>query len=269
MGIIMAHDERYDFFSDKYIQINSCGKYDNRGYTIIRKNGRQDYHLLYVYSGSCTAVYENTTYTLLCGNFILYNPGQTQEYTFSDEETCTTLWLHFTGKAIPEILNELNLNPGVYQYPPSEKVISVFNEIIREFQLKQYMHSSAGNALLIYLLTNISRHISEHRDVSDIEKVIMLMHDKYPSAYSPELYADMCALSQSRFSHKFKETTGFAPLQYFINIKLEKAKELLAFSSMNISEIAENVGYDNALYFSRLFRKNTGFSPSEYRKKYK
>ena len=269
MRLITAHNERFDFFSDKYIQINSCGKYDNLGYTLIRKNGRRDYHLLYVYSGSCTAVYENTAYTLIRGNFILYNPGQTQQYTFSDEENCTTLWLHFTGKVMPEILNELKLGSGVYQCPPSEKVILLFNEIIQEFQLKQYMHSSAGNALLIYLLTNISRHVSGHRDVSCIERVVMLMHDKYSSAYSSELYADMCALSQSRFSHKFKETTGFSPLRYFINIKIEKAKDLLAFSSMNISEIAANLGYDNALYFSRIFKKYTGFSPSEYRKKNK
>ena len=59
------------------------------------------------------------------------------------------------------------------------------------------------------------------------------------------------------------------PLQYVINLRISNAQMLLETSDYTISQIAESVGYENALYFSRLFHKQTGISPKEYRKKSK
>lgn len=264
MNTVIAKNEKYDFFSDKYLNINSCGKLFNEEYKLLRKNGRSDYHLLYVRSGSCKAVFDGEEYTLTEGNFVLYYPYQTQEYSF-DKAGCTTLWMHFSGKAALEILSELNIKSGVYQSGFPDNAAAVFEELIREFHLKHYMHHSAENALLIYLLTVLSRHIHTVQDTGDIGRVIMLMNISFDIPYNSEPYAKMCALSQSRFSHKFKEVTGEVPSKYFIKIKMEKARELLKFSNLSVSEIAERVGYDNALYFSRLFKKYTGLSPTEYR----
>lgn len=268
MNTVIAKNEKYDFFSDKYLNINSCGKLFNTGYKILRKNGRSDYHLLYVKSGRCNAVFDGKEYTLTDGNFVLYYPYQTQEYSF-DETGCTTLWIHFSGRASAEILSELDIKPGAYQSRLSDNGTAIFEELIREFHLKHYMHHSAENALLIYLLTLLSRHIHTVQDVSDIERVIMLMNISFDIPYNSEPYAKMCALSQSRFSHKFKEVTGEVPSRYFIKLKMEKARELLKFSNLSVSEIAERVGYDNALYFSRIFKKYTHLSPTEYRTKTK
>lgn len=57
------------------------------------------------------------------------------------------------------------------------------------------------------------------------------------------------------------------PQQYITDIRVTKAKELLLYSSFNITEIASIVGYDNSFYFSRIFKKNTALSPREYKNK--
>ena len=58
-----------------------------------------------------------------------------------------------------------------------------------------------------------------------------------------------------------------SPMQYIISLRISMAKGYLENSAKNISEISNEVGYDNALYFSRLFRKYTGMTPTEYRKR--
>jgi AraC family transcriptional regulator of arabinose operon len=72
-------------------------------------------------------------------------------------------------------------------------------------------------------------------------------------------------LSKFHFSKKYKEATGFSPVQHFLKMKVEYASYLLETSDLAIQGIASRVGYDDSLYFSRLFKKTTGLSPSAYR----
>jgi AraC-like DNA-binding protein len=78
--------------------------------------------------------------------------------------------------------------------------------------------------------------------------------------------AELAHLSKFHFSKRYKEITGYAPIQHFIHLKMERACYLLDVSSRSVAEVAEAVGYDDAHYFSRLFKKVTGLSPREYRK---
>lgn len=270
MFIHTPNHDKTNFLSEKYLQLNSCGAQicDGTDYVVSRPSGRHDYLLLYIRSGKCTVMYDNQTYTLRPGNFVHYPPDTKHLYAFRKEEPCSSLWVHYTGQNLAEILDDLNLKGGVFRCAPSSKVISIFDELILEYQLKRPMHETAENALLMQLLTNIARHSSNNQvdHTSPIEKTIVAMNERISEPYDADVYAKICALSRSRFAHKFKEETGLPPLQYFVNLKFEKAKELIVFSDLNISEIALQLGYDNPLYFSRHFKKYTGMSPSEYRK---
>ena len=73
-------------------------------------------------------------------------------------------------------------------------------------------------------------------------------------------------MSVSWFIRNFKEYTSSTPAQYLLSLRISNAQTLLENTAYNITEIANIVGYDNPLYFSRLFRKQCGMSPSEFRK---
>ena len=77
--------------------------------------------------------------------------------------------------------------------------------------------------------------------------------------------AKMLHLSIGRFSHIFKECIGVSPYAYIINLRMKMAAELLALSNLPISEVAYKAGFDNPLYFSRMFKKQYGVSPSDFR----
>ena len=84
-----------------------------------------------------------------------------------------------------------------------------------------------------------------------------------------EEYAESRHMSISWFIRSFKHYCKMTPLNYIVSIRISNAKTLLENTSYNITEIAAIVGYDNPLYFSALFKKNTGMSPTEFRKTYK
>ena len=91
-------------------------------------------------------------------------------------------------------------------------------------------------------------------------------HENYSKPISVSDYARDRGLSVSWFTRSFREYTGTSPAQYLISLRISAAQSLLETTDHNVTEIAELVGYDNPLYFSRLFRKQTGMSPSDFRR---
>lgn len=273
--VINKINEKNNFSSKKYMYVNACGRLSRCAYRIIRGEGRLDYHIVYVISGDWEAVYDNKKYSLKPGNFVFYYPNQPQNYAFFPyNEGCEVFWIHFSGSAVHEILNAINLEPGVYQCGKSEKITSIFSELVHEHNLNEPFSQSAQSALAIYLLTAFSRHItntlnSKHNDIHtadlDINRVIMEMNENYTNEYNPEYYANICGMSISGFYHKFKRVIGVSPKKYFIKLKIEYTKELISFTNLSIKEIAAKFGYENPMYFSYVFKQATGLSPSEYR----
>mgnify|MGYP000445176860 CR=1 FL=1 len=81
-----------------------------------------------------------------------------------------------------------------------------------------------------------------------------------------EQLASLASLSLSSFKREFKKHFKETPAQFIRNRRLQKAKDLLVHSSLSISEISFQVGYEDSSYFSRLFSSSFMLSPSEFRK---
>ena len=79
--------------------------------------------------------------------------------------------------------------------------------------------------------------------------------------------AEEVRLSASHFSRLFAERTGHSPIDYFIQLKIQRACQLLNNSDWSIAEVAREMGFEDQFYFSRLFRKVMNMSPREYRKR--
>ena len=81
-----------------------------------------------------------------------------------------------------------------------------------------------------------------------------------------EHYAKMCSMSVSRYSHVFTQKMSVSPHRYLTELRIGHAKFLLTNTNAKILDIAKSVGFADPFYFSKAFKKETGFSPSEFRK---
>ena len=102
--------------------------------------------------------------------------------------------------------------------------------------------------------------------IDEMDHTVTYFHHNYHNSINIEEYAHLHGMSVSWFIRNFKEYTGSTPAQYILSLRISNAQSLLESTTYNITEIANIVGYDNPLYFSRLFKKQCGISPSEFRR---
>ena len=78
------------------------------------------------------------------------------------------------------------------------------------------------------------------------------------------LLAGVCTLNSTYFTKLFKSTLGITPLQYINRSRVEKSKYLLEHTQFSVGEISDEVGFEDELYFSRVFKKFTGIPPQSF-----
>jgi len=108
--------------------------------------------------------------------------------------------------------------------------------------------------------------VREEKEVI-INKARLLFRSNIINDFSPEKAAEELQVGYSWFRKVFKNYTGLSPGQYYIQLKIERAKELLNNSEIPIKEIAYDLRFDSYFYFSRIFKEKTGLSPTDYRKR--
>lgn len=109
-----------------------------------------------------------------------------------------------------------------------------------------------------------------HKDHADltVKKVQCHMEEKFTESISVESLAKNHGISPRHFARRFKNATGDSPLQYLQRIRIEAAKQRLEKTMDSLDEITQLVGYEDPNSFRKLFKKNTGLSPQEYRNRF-
>jgi len=116
--------------------------------------------------------------------------------------------------------------------------------------------------LLLQPKLTLSSSQAEHHQ--RIEQVIRHMQQHYNEALTRDAMAKLAGFHPRFFTKVFKEESGLNFIEYLTNIRIQKAKELILLSKLNLDSIAQQVGYSNGLYLSRKFKQHTGISPSNY-----
>jgi len=100
-----------------------------------------------------------------------------------------------------------------------------------------------------------------------IFRVMETLRERYAEAEVDfEALADDIGMSYDNFRRKFKQQTGVPPLQFFLSVKADKAKELLSFTDLEVKDVAIRLGFPDPYYFSRFFRERVGQAPLQFRR---
>lgn len=143
--------------------------------------------------------------------------------------------------------------------------------IKEECDKKELGHEAALLGMIVELMVYLSRQYSETNTTSGqallrVGKVIAKLESDYKRQWKLEELAKIAFMSENNLLLVFKDATGRTPIDYLLRIRIQKAMEMLFETNLNISEIAENVGFSDSNYFSRCFKKFANITPRAYRR---
>ena len=257
--------------------VGSCGTYRlSSKYKLPTwwHNGRIDWQLLYVASGKAHFYIKGQDIIVTAGNMVLFQPKQEMHYEYFGKDKPEVYWVHFTGGQVRSILkrHEVPLDNNVFYAGNSPTYVFLFKEMITELQTCRVGYESLLSMYLEQIFVLIQRSRLDKTPVvsSHLQEEMGIARRYFQEHYNEDINIEEYALSRnmsvSYFLKKFKEVTTKSPMQYILAIRINNAVSLLESTDYNVTEISTIIGYDNPLYFSRIFKKQKGVSPSDYRK---
>ncbi len=200
-------------------------------------------------------------------DLFIFKPNSVQDFTYT-QETCS-YWLYVGGKAVDEIMKNLNIPLGLPCHIKNEKLSALLDLVISEYLNKDVNYESIALSIISTFLHYIPREIASinKSGPSTLKDAVVAMYQN-PHISNAEC-AKICFMSVNHFIRIFKSHFGITPQKFKQNILITQAKDFLTKSQLSITEIAQTMGFhDNPLYFSDFFKSAVGMYPSNYRKLY-
>src|SRR5215203_5966745 len=256
----------------------------------LKKESSKSLRFYYVVDGKFEWVIDQQTYILYPGDFAIILPGQVfgGEKDFLDIGTISWLCIQSTqldrkGKMVigkwSSISENENRTIGQILILNNSPVLSRLKEagIILQNMQQEILSQEVGyitrvnqliDELFILVARQLTRQNNSRRDFPQtFLKLEQSLRDNLSHQWTVEEMAALVGLGHTAFSERVKNFTGFSPLNYLINIRISEAIKLLKRQDVNVTDIALDVGFYSSQHFATTFKKLTGYTPSQFRKK--
>ncbi|MDE6974173.1 MAG: AraC family transcriptional regulator [Lachnospiraceae bacterium] len=234
-----------------------------------RKEGIEEYIFLYCIEGEGT-IWVNGKKYVLSANEAFCIPHFQKHCYFSDKNNpWSILWVHFKGEDTQYFsLDDCRIVKFRSSYA-SNRMMFLFDLLFRALE----GNYTLGNFIYISQVLSVVLAETYHREkeydiVEQNKHVTNIVKYMYRNMEENLHLEDICEefnLSKSYVNAIFLKCTQRAPMEFFTNLKMRQACNMLRSSEMYVYEIAQRLGYKDQYYFSRLFKKIVGMSPKEYK----
>jgi AraC-like DNA-binding protein len=239
-----------------------------------RKNGAQQHILIYCIAGEGWCKIKNREFVLQANEFLVIPQGTPHAYGSNEKNPWTIYWIHFKGSTSDPMAEALFQKVLIQsnKITFNDQRIKLFDSIYDNLEQGYGKHTAGYASILLwhflgsFLYDDRFSYSPEQENKNITEKAIEYMHNHIKERIILKQLCSYLGISLSHFSLLFKQKTGYAPIEYCIYLKIQKACQLLQFSSLRINEIAVEIGINDPYYFSRLFTDTMGVSPKKYRK---
>lgn len=259
------------------LHITDIGYYPKACYHFReRQEPISQYVFIYCIEGSGWFRTEGEKYQVSANQYFILPAGKPHAYGSNEKDPWTIYWIHFKGKLAPHFA--LPCNCPVEIKPSVDSRISdrieMFEEIFRTLELGYSHENLLYASSIFYHYLGSLRYLQQYRDAvrqkpdkdNLVATAIHFMKENIEKRLTLEEIASQAGYCSSHFSVLFNQRTGFSPLAYFNQLKIQQACQLLDFTDMKVNQICYKFGIDDNYYFSRLFSKIMGMSPRQYRK---
>lgn len=254
--------------------------------------------LVYVYEGCGEHLYKGRSYPISTGDIFVIPPYVKHDYRVIGPKPLNIYNVLFLPSFLTSELQALSsVTPFVnffYVEPflrqnvdfqshlkltplEGQEVKLRLDRIVKEFRQKALGYRISIKALLIELLVWLSRRYEERlieplfrpNESEAIRQLCEYLGQHYAQPIKLEQVCQMCGMSQTSFTFKFKQTVGKTFVEYRNEVRIHASLKLLRETDDKIILIAERVGIHDLSYFNKLFKQHTGLTPREYRVKYR
>ena len=246
------------------------------GYYFTWEKGRvlNEFQINYITKGS--GIYENETgrHSVKPGTLLITRPGIWHRYRPDKATGWMENYIGFNGSIPRNIINQHKLftQKPVFYIGQRAEFIDTYHKIFDMVQDERPGFQQVASAMVMKLLGYMisvekQRSFSGNRVEKIIRDACFEIRENIGKEIDFKIYAEDHHIGYSYFRKMYKQYTGIAPVQNHLNLKIQRAKEMLVSSDRSIKEIAFELGFHSIHYFSRIFKKKTGITPSLIRKK--
>jgi len=267
---------------------------DNKA-NMINCHWHDEIEFVLVTSGTAVFQIESSLYEVHEGEIIIIGAGELHSaYNHSSENICTCKSLIFNSEMLsskssdaiqikfinPLINNQLILPHHLSCKTETEIAIKTFlTELINtldskdsnfELMAKSYLYMIFSKVMLMVTHKNTqeSLNINNIDRIGNIKNILNYIHQNYSKPLTIKELSSKLNISEGHFCRTFKSFTFKTPIDYLNYYRTTKAQDLLINTDKKILEVCMDVGFNNLSYFINIFKKNTGYTPSSFRKKH-
>lgn len=211
--------------------------------------------------------------TVEVGDVFLLFPQVWHRYRCNSGVRHTHVWAVFGGSQAEHLLRRKVFSPEqpVLKVGMHESVLQPFRRMLGLLETAPLgLQQKLGSCVLDALGSSIAAH---HADPGTeafgdvVRQAIAFLEEQAECEVDLEALAGRLHLSYDQFRHVFKQRTGLPPYQYHLQLRMSRARELLAGSALSVKQISFRLGFTDPYHFSRIFKRKTGFAPQDWREK--
>ncbi len=243
-----------------------------------RTGGRlvTEYEVEFFTSVTGKAIVDGRTYDIAPGTLLCAKPGEVRASIF-DFQCCH---IHFTLPKDSPYRELMDSVPTFYRIIDREAYGRLFEDLMHHLLGVGYSKDSDFvNAKLLELFYYLRKDAQRNRNYFEhgksgnkqsdaaIPRAVEFIRENYRKELSLADIAYVTGYSPNYFHHVFTEIMGKTPLQYLLQVRIRRARYLLAQSDKSLAQIAYECGFSSQAYFTEQFKKNTYSTPGQYRKR--
>ena len=215
---------------------------------------------------------EGNRHEILPGQLFVMPGGLQPTYTTYGERLWSVIWIQLAVINTGPFAGKLNFTSQTIALGPSERaqMLAFFRDVLETLDMPYSQRLRQVSQRAMELLHST---VSSHRESCDIERdaaariarTIEYMKEHLKEPLRAAALAAVANMSLPHYFAQFKRVIGSSPIDYLIKLRMEHARRLLAETSWSVKEVAVSLGYDDPLYFSRVFKSINQTAPSEFR----
>lgn len=251
--------------------ITVAGKTVHKKNVTVTKNKTVTFTFEYCLSGRGTLDIDNHTYEISAGDLFVLPERCICSYCADKHEDWHKIWFTATGQLFEQLSSLYGLKKFyVYKGLNIDDIFERLISVLSDKTLSAEEINSRSALIFTEIILKMYEHISKTDYApNDAMTLKRYMDSHIEEAISVDTLAKLIFRSKSQTIRIFKKSFGITPYEYLLDNKISRSELILQGTDISIKELAFRLGFSDEHYFSNIFKKKTGVSPSAYRKEKK